>query len=296
MIALNALEINAVHHCNLTCIGCSHASPVSARGFADPDAVHRDLAGLASALRVDHVKVVGGEPLLHPDLAGLLKAIRGSGIGGRVRVATNGTVFARAGWDWLQHADDIHVSRYPGTQVREAEMAELVDRCRATDTELVVKTYERFRLVLPESPLKPDEAKEVFSTCQLAHGWSCHTVEDGYFYLCPRPARNWRTAARRTIGAPSRPQRDSRYGCAPCSIGWPRSRRAPTAWAALARLSLTSRQLGASGSPCHWGGSISRNFAASRKTSAVTTAATKTTPSCLAFATRSRRRRERAHL
>jgi hypothetical protein len=138
---------------------------------------------------VDHVKVVGGEPLLHPDLAGLLKAIRGSGIGGRVRVATNGTVFARAGWDWLQHADDIHVSRYPGTQVREAEMAELVDRCRATDTELVVKTYERFRLVLPESPLKPDEAKEVFSTCQLAHGWSCHTVEDGYFYLCPPGAQ-----------------------------------------------------------------------------------------------------------
>lgn len=185
VVRLMALEVNAVHHCNLACVGCSHASPVAPVKIADPDQVQRDFAGLAGIVVLDHVKVVGGEPLLHPDLAGLLLAIRRSGIGCRVRVATNGTLLHRAGWDWLAAADDVHISRYPGTVIDPDAMAELSARCDRAGKQLLIKSYQHFRLVEPADRLDAADAQAVFDSCQLVHAWSCHTVEDGYVYLCP---------------------------------------------------------------------------------------------------------------
>ena len=50
VLRLQALEVNAVHHCNLSCVGCSHASPVSPKRFAVPSEVYRDFAGLLAPL------------------------------------------------------------------------------------------------------------------------------------------------------------------------------------------------------------------------------------------------------
>jgi hypothetical protein len=61
-LRVQALEVNAVHHCNLACVCCSHASPVAPRQLADPVRTGHDLAGLAGVVAVDHIKVVGSEP------------------------------------------------------------------------------------------------------------------------------------------------------------------------------------------------------------------------------------------
>ena len=184
-VPLQALEINAVLHCNLSCRGCSHASPVAERWFAEPAVVHRDLRALSRVTRTEQVRVVGGEPLLHPDLPGLLSAVRASGIRARVRVVTNATRLHLTPWDWLGGVDEVHVSIYPGTSVPDAALAELEQRCRLGNKDLLVKRYHGFRLVHPLRPLEPDQAETVFATCQLVHAWSCHTVHEGALYLCP---------------------------------------------------------------------------------------------------------------
>lgn len=182
---LHALEINAVLHCNLSCRGCSHASPTAARWFAEPAIVERDLHALSRVASPECVRVVGGEPLLHPDLPALLAAVRASGIRGRVRVVTNGTRLHLTPWEWIEHADEIHVSIYPGTAVRGPALAELEQRCRRGRKDLLVKRYHGFRLVHPIRPLEPDQAQAVFDTCQNVHAWSCHPVHDGALYMCP---------------------------------------------------------------------------------------------------------------
>lgn len=185
---LFALEVNAVLHCNLCCVGCSHASPVSEKAFSDPDQVGRDMAALASAVTVEQLRVLGGEPLLHPQLPELLRAIRGSGISGRIGVITNGTRLHLTSWEWLMHTDEVYVSCYPGANVRPEALAELEHRCRRLRKELVVRHYHSFRLVHPARPLGSAEAAAVFDTCQLAHSGSCHTVHAGHLYLCPPSA------------------------------------------------------------------------------------------------------------
>lgn len=184
-IRLQALEINASLHCNLSCRGCSHASPVASHWFAEPAIVERDLRSLSRVVSIDHIRVLGGEPLLHPDLPALLRAVRASGISGRVRVVTNATRLHVTSWDWVEHADEVHVSIYPGTSVRGEALSELERRCRAGRKDLLVKRYYAFRLVHPVRPLEPEQAQAVFDTCQNVHAWDCHPVHEGAVYLCP---------------------------------------------------------------------------------------------------------------
>jgi organic radical activating enzyme len=179
------IEINAVMQCNLACAGCSHASPISAAWSADPQTVHRDLAALRTVADVDEVRVVGGEPLLHPRFTELLQAVSASGIGGTVRVITNGTRLHRTGLDWIEYADEVYVSVYPGAAVSADAVTQLRLRGNEIGTRVAVNRFTHFRPVVPGTALTVEEATAVFETCQVAHSWSCHTVQEGYVYLCP---------------------------------------------------------------------------------------------------------------
>src|SRR5882724_1840135 len=94
-IRSHGCEINVADHCNISCRGCSHLSPVSAESFADPEGVYRDLSRLAAHYVAHHVRLLGGEPLLHRGLVEVIAAVRASGISGRVRILTNGLLLPR---------------------------------------------------------------------------------------------------------------------------------------------------------------------------------------------------------
>jgi organic radical activating enzyme len=186
-IQAKACEINVTHHCNLSCRSCSHTSPALRRRLADPDLVHRDLATLALHYRAEHVRLVGGEPLLHPALGEVVAAVRRSGITDRIRVLTNGTVLARmtpAAWDGI---DELHVSLYPGHLVppEERRRWNLVAAEHGVEVEWL--RFDHFRESYSE--IGTDDAalvRDIYRTCQIAHLWDCHNVVDGQFYKCPQ--------------------------------------------------------------------------------------------------------------
>ncbi len=182
---LFALEVNATWHCNLACVACSHASPVATPAFADPERVRRDLANLAQAVTVQELRVVGGEPLLHPRINEVFRAVRDSGIGGRLCLTTNGTRLHRIDLKWLDVVDLVYISRYPGVSIRQHALDELRAHAERNGTEVVIKDYRTFRQVRSALPLDAEQTQMVFDTCQVAHKWSCHTVHEGNVYLCP---------------------------------------------------------------------------------------------------------------
>jgi organic radical activating enzyme len=182
---LHAIEINAVWHCNLSCVACAHGSPMAPKGLAHPDTVERDLANLSTAADVSVIRVLGGEPLLHPELPVLLRAVRRSGLSGMIRVITNGTRLHTTDFAWLELVDEVHISRYPGTRVDPDGVAELTRLCQVTGKTLILKDFHAFRHIQPAQPLTAAQTREVFDTCQQAHAWSCHTVHNGYVHMCP---------------------------------------------------------------------------------------------------------------
>lgn len=90
-----ACEINVVEHCNLSCRGCSHLSPIAPKYFVDPQSLLRDLTMLARVYQVDFVRLLGGEPLLHPNLTAVMDTIEASGIASRICLVTNGLLLSR---------------------------------------------------------------------------------------------------------------------------------------------------------------------------------------------------------
>lgn len=84
-------NIDIVSHCNLNCKGCGHFSPLSSEGYVTLDSFRNDCRRLSelSGGIVERIDIMGGEPLLHPDILELLRICRNYFVG-EINVCTNG--------------------------------------------------------------------------------------------------------------------------------------------------------------------------------------------------------------
>ena len=85
-------QTHLVEHCNLKCRGCYHFSPLADEEFLSIDDYERDIARLAELFdyRVEELLLLGGEPLLHPQLIDFLKLSREYFKEGEIKILTNG--------------------------------------------------------------------------------------------------------------------------------------------------------------------------------------------------------------
>ena len=83
-VRTRSLESHVVDHCNLTCDECCSLSPWLPRWSVSPDDLARDLTLAARVLAPSVFKLVGGEPLLHPDLVELVHVARRAEVAPRI--------------------------------------------------------------------------------------------------------------------------------------------------------------------------------------------------------------------
>ena len=113
-----SVEYNLTEHCNLRCRGCGHASPLLPEKFASLAAFRADLEALAEAFHSDELRIVGGEPLLHPQLLDFLREARRINVADRIVLYTNGVLLYKASVELWQLVDEIYLSVYPGVRRR----------------------------------------------------------------------------------------------------------------------------------------------------------------------------------
>jgi radical SAM family protein len=180
------LELNVVENCNLSCRSCSHLSPVMPKRRIEPGSLERDLSIMARHYHATWVKLVGGEPLLHPDLPALAAEIRRSGVADGIYLTTNGVLLPRMGPEFWQAVDWVEVSLYPGKSLTEEQRAVCEARAREAGTQYQYRHRPTFRTSYSE--LGTSDAGligAIYRSCGVAHDWRCHTVADGRFYKCP---------------------------------------------------------------------------------------------------------------
>jgi molybdenum cofactor biosynthesis enzyme MoaA len=74
---LKYLELHLTDHCNLNCKGCGHYSPIAQENFASFVEFKKDMLRLGHLFRnIQIIRLMGGEPLLHPDVAFFLLKTR----------------------------------------------------------------------------------------------------------------------------------------------------------------------------------------------------------------------------
>ncbi|MDR0328557.1 MAG: hypothetical protein LBI05_09715 [Planctomycetaceae bacterium] len=67
---LRNFEVHLVEHCNLKCQCCNHYAPIAEERFLDMETFEKDFErmSLLTGANVEFIRLLGGEPLLHPNL------------------------------------------------------------------------------------------------------------------------------------------------------------------------------------------------------------------------------------
>jgi hypothetical protein len=184
-IRSNYCEINVAHHCNLSCRGCSHLSPIFSKEFADPQTLRRDLQTLSKFYHADMIRLLGGEPLLHPNVLEIIAIARESKIADEVRLCTNGLLLWEMPEEFWQGLDRVDVSVYPDREMTPKQLRICHQKARRWGTLLVLEFKSSFRESYSEVGTNDwGLIKRIYATCLIVHRWHCHIIERGYFFKC----------------------------------------------------------------------------------------------------------------
>jgi organic radical activating enzyme len=184
-VKLFGVEYNLTEHCNLSCYHCDHASPLMDKKFASLADYERDVRIFAEAVHVEEFRLVGGEPLLHPQLIEFMRIARDSGIGDKIKVYTNGMLLHTMPDEFWELTDILWVSTYPGIRRRMSDEA-IAAKCDEHRTTLDLRPLitEFNRSAINNRVEDEDLVKRIFHECKMANEYSCFAIYDGMFFRC----------------------------------------------------------------------------------------------------------------
>lgn len=117
---LEYLVINILDHCNLKCKGCDHFACIADPYLVPFQTLHNDIERMAEIMHGDNIMkigVMGGEPLLHPDLLEILKDVRNNFPNAIIRLTTNGLLLLQQKEDFWAVCRDYNITivntKYP---------------------------------------------------------------------------------------------------------------------------------------------------------------------------------------
>ena len=186
-VQTRSLEAHIVDHCNLTCAECCSLSPLLPAWYASPASVTDDLRKATKVLNPGVFKLVGGEPLLHPQLVEIIGCVRDTGIAPVISVTTNGLQLGEMTDDFWQAVDALTISRYPKPRLAPDLIAHIETQAARFDVRLNWKVQDSFTTMNRTQPSTDiDEVQRIYHDCWIRE--RCHMIRDGMFYTCTRPA------------------------------------------------------------------------------------------------------------
>jgi len=183
---LLAININLCDHCNLNCKGCSAFSPLSRPKFLDINEFEHDLSRLGQLFdRVDQIKLVGGEPLLHPQINDFINITRQLFPKSNIILITNGILLPRVNEDfWLTCSKkrvNIRISKYP-INLNISIIKELSNKYGIPISIDIINYFFKFYI----NPLGDTNPRDAFAYCRkLCNG---NFLYHGRIYPCPKVA------------------------------------------------------------------------------------------------------------
>jgi organic radical activating enzyme len=185
---LNYFAVPIVEHCNLKCRFCDHFAPLAEEEFADIKVFEKDFARLSELLNanVDKIGLMGGEPLLHPQLNDFLYVARKYFPKTELQLVTNGILLLKQPevfWNACKDNNIIIVNtKYPirldFEKMREVARKHDVKFKYYSDAEGVIKTSNKMPLDLEG---KQDVNKN-FIKC--FHSNNCCFLTKGKLFTC----------------------------------------------------------------------------------------------------------------
>lgn len=181
------IEISLVDHCNLNCQMCDHFSPIATPNSVNLESYSKDLQTIANVINTKALRLhlVGGEPLLHPQLNDLLCISRRILKDSEIVLITNGILLPRKDHLFWSICSDknIHmkVTKYPikinYEPIEEMAKSQNVNFSYMNTKPIKTSYYNPFDLAGNQNKLHS------YKACEYTN--RCNTIRDGKFYPCP---------------------------------------------------------------------------------------------------------------
>lgn len=114
---LQYLETHIVDHCNLNCKACCHYCNVTKPNFIKIDDFCSDMKELSKKFNIGQIRLMGGEPLLAPNINDFLTSTRQYFPNSDIRLVTNGILLSKqpeSFWETLKITKiKIDLTKYP---------------------------------------------------------------------------------------------------------------------------------------------------------------------------------------
>ncbi len=186
-VVLPKFETHLTDHCNLNCKGCGHYCPVAPPIYTDIDEYRYDLRGLKLHFsNIARIRLMGGEPLLHPDPASFIISTREAFPESDIRFVTNGILLDRASaafWkSCMETGTVIDLTLYPLFRDRAPGWQSL---CR--DHEVQLNMSREIQTFFAHMNLKGNsDTATAFQVCKSQ--FVCPFLRNGRIYTCAIPA------------------------------------------------------------------------------------------------------------
>lgn len=183
-------DVELCDHCNLNCKGCGSFAPLAKESFLKVEDYVRDAERLSqlSGGVVHHINILGGEPLLHPDLLQFLKVTRQLFPIGNINLVTNGILVLKMQdefWDVMRECKIIlAVTKYPIN----LKYDEIEKKSREMNVKCIyfgdANNYWTHTVITEHG-----NRNELHSFLECGNANNCTVLQDGKLYPCPRAAK-----------------------------------------------------------------------------------------------------------
>lgn len=184
---LESFQVHLTDLCNLNCKGCGHFSNIAKQAnFIDLKKYRMDLERMKELFwGVERIYLLGGEPLLYPDVEEAMVITREIFPDAQIRITTNGLLLPTmpdSFFDMVKATKShIEISMYPETHKRWEQIFEVLQKHGLIKTTIIWERVEFTKKLLKEKSGNPAEA---FENCHSRKN-ACYLLREGKLAKCP---------------------------------------------------------------------------------------------------------------
>lgn len=179
---LKNIEFQIVDHCNLNCRGCAHFSNISEKNSIDARVLVKNMDQFNKRVGyVYSVALMGGEPLLHPDIVDIIEYTRDRFPISEIRIVTNGLLLDRMPKEFYRTCRKcrilIYVTKYPPTVNKIPQIRKVLSSYGIRY--FISSTVRQFSESL--NPAGTSDAGNTFGNCGRKE---CTIIKNDRLYIC----------------------------------------------------------------------------------------------------------------
>lgn len=190
---LNHTLVILTDQCTLNCKQCGHLVPYYKKPqHYEKHQIIQSIKNLANSVdRIELLSLLGGEPLLHPDLVEICREISKISNIKYIRIVTNGTIVpSNETLNEIKHSITyFSVSDYGKYSFNKHELLE-----RLTENDILFEVQGEntnwFPIFIPQKNKTQEESLRKYQTCVWGRG--CSAVQNGEFHICNYSATGMR--------------------------------------------------------------------------------------------------------